>query len=40
MKKKIRQRVLLSIKDAEQTPEIEEKRAELLALIQLVEGVL
>ncbi|WP_336635730.1 tRNA (adenine(22)-N(1))-methyltransferase TrmK [Lysinibacillus fusiformis] len=34
------QRVLQSIKDAEQTPEIEEKRAELLALIQLVEGVL
>jgi len=34
------QRVLQSIEGAEQTPEIEEKRAELTALIHLVEGVL
>lgn len=34
------QRVLQSIEGAEQTPEIEEKRAELMALIRLVEGVL
>ncbi|MNH29500.1 tRNA (adenine(22)-N(1))-methyltransferase [compost metagenome] len=34
------QRVLQSIEGAEQTPEIEEKRAELMALIHLVEGVL
>ncbi|MEK5232564.1 tRNA (adenine(22)-N(1))-methyltransferase TrmK [Lysinibacillus sp. FSL K6-0232] len=34
------QRVLRSIADAEQTPEIEAKRAELTALIHLVEGVL
>ncbi|KOY80927.1 tRNA (adenine-N(1))-methyltransferase [Lysinibacillus macroides] len=34
------QRVLHAIEEAEQTPEIEEKRAELTALIHLVEGVL
>lgn len=34
------QRVLQSIEGAEQTPEIDEKRAELEALIHLVEGVL
>ncbi|WP_341299790.1 tRNA (adenine(22)-N(1))-methyltransferase TrmK [Lysinibacillus sp. FSL H8-0500] len=34
------QRVLHAIEDAAQTPEIEEKRTELTALIHLVEGVL
>lgn len=34
------QRVLQSIEGADQTPEIDEKRAELETLIQLVEGVL
>jgi len=34
------QRVLQSIEGADQTPEIEEKRAELVALLNLVEGVL
>ncbi|QDP99324.1 tRNA (adenine-N(1))-methyltransferase [Lysinibacillus fusiformis] len=34
------QRVLLSIEEAEQTPEIEEKRAELIGQLKLVEGVL